>query len=148
MAASPTMTSEDRRVAEQEIRLRRLGRQIALARSDEFVSQADLGRRLGAYLNRDVPQTTISRWEAGQVDLGVETIRAIEIVLDLERGTLLAASGYVEFDGAATDDIESIITVDPHIHPSQRQSLLTIYRTFVETSQQLFERDVMREAEG
>lgn len=144
--SATTVTSEERRATEQEIRLRRLGRQIALARGLSYVSQADLGRRLGTYLDRDVPQTTISRWEAGQVDLGIEAIRAIEIVLDKPRGSLLAASGYVDLSQISDDDIESIIMTDPQIHPSQRASLLTIYRTFAETSRQLVERDEMREA--
>lgn len=138
-----TATTEDRRLQEREVRLKRLGRQIQLAR-EGVLSQADLGRRLGAYLAEPVPQPTISRWEQGRVDLGVETIRAIEVVLGLEKGALLAASGYVDYDSTPTKDVEAIIMTDPRMHPSQRQSVLNIYRTFVETSEQLFDRDEVR----
>lgn len=139
-AARTTLTSEGRRIGEREIRLRRLGRQIALARAG--ISQADLGERLGEFLDRDIPQTTISRWEKGQVDLGVEQIRALEIVLEMDpRGSLLAASGYVEFSEVPAQDLEAIIMTDPSLHPSQRSAVLNIYRTFVETSARLFERE-------
>lgn len=145
LATSTAMTSEERRMAEREVRLKRLGRQILVAREGQL-SQADLGRRLGAFLEAPVPQTTISRWEQGQVDLGIEQIRALEVVLGVEKGMLLAASGYIDFTPTPVADIENLILTDPHMHPSQRQSVLSIYRTFVETSQHLFERDQAREA--
>lgn len=67
--------------------LEALGAAIRRARAES--SQEDLGIRLG------VPQTTISRWERGTVDLGVETIRALEEALGLARGELLIAGGFV-----------------------------------------------------
>lgn len=126
---------------EMDVRLKRLGRQIALAR-EGFLSQGDLGRRLSDYLGREIPQPTISRWEAGTMDLGIEQIRAIEYVLELPSGTLLAASGYIELE--KVEDIEALIMIDPRLHSSQRRSVLGIYRTFVETSQTLFERDAQQ----
>jgi len=133
-------SEEERQVVERERRLRRLGRQIQVAREGRL-SQGDLGLRLGPILNREIPQTTISRWEKGDVDLGVEQVRALEIVLGKPRGALLAAAGYVEFERPLEEDIRSIIMTDPSLHPSQRQAVLTIYQTFVETSRRLFDQD-------
>lgn len=128
----------DRRRQEARVRQQRLGRQITLAREGNY-SQAELGRRLGDYLDREIPQPTISRWEMGTVNLGIEELRAVELVLDLPGGTLLAASGYIDLE--RIDDIEGVIMTDPELHASQRRSVLSIYRTFVQTSKLLFERD-------
>lgn len=68
-------------------RLRAVGRAIRAARGS--TSQTELSARLG------VPQTTLSRWERGTVDFGLEQLRALEYVLELEPGTLLLAGGYV-----------------------------------------------------
>src|SRR4051812_38401182 len=72
----------------RERRLVRLGQAIRVARG--ALPQGKLGARIG-----DVPQTTISRWERGLVDLTVEQVRTIEEALDLPSGALLVASGYV-----------------------------------------------------
>ncbi|HVV36959.1 MAG TPA: helix-turn-helix transcriptional regulator [Acidimicrobiales bacterium] len=65
-----------------------LGRAIRKYRGDR--KQSELGALLG------VPQTTISRWEVGLVDLGVEQVRGLERALDLPLGTLGRAAGYVD----------------------------------------------------
>src|SRR5437870_1489880 len=62
----------------------------AIKRFRGSATQAQLGALL------DVPQTTISRWEAGSVDLGLEQIRAIELALELPLGTVGRAAGFVD----------------------------------------------------
>ena len=69
-------------------RLRALGRAIKAARGD--LSQAEVGAQLG------VPQSTVSRWERGGVDLGYEQVHQIEEVLDVEFGSIGKAAGFVE----------------------------------------------------
>jgi transcriptional regulator with XRE-family HTH domain len=56
------------------------------------MTQQELGSRLG------VPQTTVSRWERGTVDYGIEQLRTIEDSLGLRHGALLVAGGYVVGD--------------------------------------------------
>ena len=73
-------------------RLRALGQAIRRARGD--LTQEQLGDLLG------VPQTTVSRWELGYVDLGVEQVRHIEETLRLRPGDLLAEGGYAGFPEA------------------------------------------------
>ncbi len=68
-------------------RLKALGAAIRRARGE--LTQEELGHRLG-----DVPRTTVSRWEHGRVDLGVEQVRALEDALEIAPGTLLEAGGY------------------------------------------------------
>lgn len=131
----------DQQLTEREVRLTRLGRQIAVAR-EGIMSQAELGSHLGDYLDREVPQTTISRWEKGRVDLGVEEIRALEIVLALTPGSLLAASGYVDFNRTNDRSLRTIVFTDPELHPSQRGAVLELIAAFKETSRRLFERDL------
>ena len=67
-------------------RLRSLGAAIRRARG--ALTQEELGDRL------DLPQTTVSRWELGYVDLGVEQVRRLEEALDLPGGELFAKGGY------------------------------------------------------
>src|SRR4051794_31003921 len=69
-------------------RRRALGEAIKRHRGE--MSQGELGAAIG-----DVPQTTISRWERGVVDLTVEQVLAIEIALDLAPGLLASEAGYV-----------------------------------------------------
>lgn len=139
---SPSPVHAIQRPTEREVRLKRLGRQIAVAR-EKIMSQAELGYQLGAYLDREIPQTTISRWEKGQVDLGVEQIRALEIVLGLSPGALLAAAGYVDFYGTSDRDLRTVVFTDPDLHPSQRSAVLELIGSFKETSRRLFEHDLL-----
>lgn len=84
MRRSPTTEALERRVA--------LGEEIRRERGVR--TQSDLGRLLKPQLGAPVPQTTISRWEKGETELGLEQVRALEIVLGLEHGTLARAAGY------------------------------------------------------
>jgi hypothetical protein len=81
---SPSAAALKRRAA--------LGESVRRARGD--LIQADFGRPPADELGAPVPQTTISRWEKGEVELGLEQVRAVELVLGLLRGTLGRAAGY------------------------------------------------------
>lgn len=80
----PTTAALSRRIA--------LGECIRQERGD--LSQGDLGRMLEVELGAPVPQTTISRWEQGETELGLEQVRAVELVLGLDRGHLSREAGY------------------------------------------------------
>lgn len=68
-------------------RLRAIGRAIRTARGS--VSQTELSTKL------NVPQTTISRWERGTVDFGLEQLRTLEHALELPPGHLFEAGRYI-----------------------------------------------------
>jgi transcriptional regulator with XRE-family HTH domain len=76
-------------------RLRGLGAAIRGHREAAGVTQAELGERLGEVTGEPVPQTTVSRWESGSVDLGYEQVRAIERALGLDAGAIAITAGYV-----------------------------------------------------
>lgn len=73
-------------------RRRRLGAAIRNARAGR--SQTELGRAVSR------PQSSISAWEAGTVDLPVERVSELEMLLGLAPGTLLVEAGYVSTDAA------------------------------------------------
>jgi transcriptional regulator with XRE-family HTH domain len=102
--------------------LRRLGDAIRSARTG--LTQA----RLGAIL--DVPQTTISRWEKGQVALDVIQIFELELALGLVPGSLLSAAGLIASERKITNVAKAIVT-DPNVDPALRFDLLTIYGNYV-----------------
>jgi len=75
---------------------------IYMARNRAHLTQAELGRRLG------LPQSQVSRWERGQVEPSLETLRRLVRACGLEL-TFRLANGddsYVEF-------IESSLTRSP-----------------------------------
>lgn len=85
-------------------RLRSIGRALREARGE--LSQEELGRRLG------VPQTTVSRWERGTIDFGVEQLRMIETALGLEQGHLVLAGGYIPGEEIPEDVVRHILARD------------------------------------
>ncbi|MEY2425827.1 MAG: helix-turn-helix protein [Actinomycetota bacterium] len=74
----------------------RLGDAIRRFRNER--TQAEFGTLFG------VPQTTVSRWEAGHVDLSFEQVRSIEVALDVPLGTLGRAAGFVVSSSTADED--------------------------------------------
>jgi transcriptional regulator with XRE-family HTH domain len=69
-----------------------IGREIRRARSD--LSQEEFAVKL------DVPQTTLSRWELGKIDFGIELLRSLERAMSFRPGHLLRVGGYVPGDSA------------------------------------------------
>lgn len=68
-------------------RLTALGDAIRVARGTR--SQTEIARRL------DRPQSSISAWESGSVDLSAERLHELESALEVAPGTLLRAAGYL-----------------------------------------------------
>lgn len=74
-------------------RLQALGTEIRRARGTR--SQAEVAELV------DRPQSSISEWERGRVELSVEQVHQLELVLGVPSGRLLLDAGYVG-DGART----------------------------------------------
>jgi len=110
---------------------RLLGEAIRVARGD--VSQAALGERVG------VPQTTVSRWEAGGVGLTLDQVVTLEHALSLPPGGLLRAAGYVA-DDEGGGGVEAAVRADGRLDPALRDELVALYRLFVRTSGRLSRR--------
>lgn len=124
-SSRPAGTTEEDRVR----RRRRLGQAIKDYRRD--MPQADLGMLLG-----DIPQTTISRWERGLVDLTLEQLHDLETVLKLTPGTLLVASGYAVM---RPEDVDPLVALqhDRTLDPSIRPAAIATYRSWQDVSRTL-----------
>ena len=98
------------------------------------MTQAELGLLLGA-----IPQTTISRWESGSVDLTMEQVFDLEVALDLPHGALATAAGYA----TTTVDVKAITSLmrsDPAVLPELRQDAIRSYKSYVEISRRFMPR--------
>ncbi len=73
-----------------------------------------------------MPQTTMSRWEKGLVDLSVTDVYWVERALELETGTILAAAGYVSLRGKLAP--EAAILGDGAIKEPVRQAFAALAR--------------------
>jgi hypothetical protein len=80
-----------------------------------------------------VPQTTISRWEQGQVALDVIQVHELELALGLEPGSLLVAAGITTGKRTVKDVAKAILT-DPNVDPPLRRDLVSIYENYVRLS--------------
>jgi hypothetical protein len=90
------------------------------------MTQTELGVELAAVLGDEVPQTTMSRWEKGLVELSVRQLQAVEVALSLPPGALFAAAGVVNLEKSAAE-IEWLIRADPHLLPSVRNHFADAY---------------------
>ncbi len=93
-------------------RLRQLGRAIRAQRHAAGLTQAELGSQIELSPDRTLPQTALSRWEAGLVDLGVEQIRAVESALGVPYGTISVAANYVSAECRREEPPLRTIVVD------------------------------------
>lgn len=117
-------------------RRRAIGRLIVDLRKD--MTQTELGYRLAEFQpdGQPIPQTTVSRWERGTIDMTFEQAFDIEQALRVAPGTLARAGGYVAAD-ETYKDIEDMLRVDPNLDPELRESVITAYRSYVATSRRL-----------
>lgn len=92
--------SIDRRAARREQR-QRLGAAIRRARGP--ITQQELGDRIGE------AQTTLSRWETGEVELEIGQAARIEDALRLPHGWIARAAGLVDTQGLAEETPDDFI---------------------------------------
>ena len=85
--------SSGQRDPDAQSRRSALGASIREARKP--LNQTEFGDLLKPLLGERVPQTTLSRWELGEIEMTLEQVRAIELALGLELGSLAKRSGYL-----------------------------------------------------
>jgi transcriptional regulator with XRE-family HTH domain len=126
--------------AERLSRRRKIGEVIRSLRGD--MSQEALGIALAKwntyYPGSPYPQTTISRWERGDVEFSVESLMSIEAALGLPQGLILQRAGIVKTDDLHPETVKDVILVDPSIHPMLRDHLLGLYVEMMKISKKLF----------
>ena len=123
--------------ARQE-RRRRLGDTIREWRND--LNQSELGVRLAPLTpdGRPVPQTTISRWEKGMVELTLEQVHDLEEALGRRHGSLSAAGGYVApTPDQAAIDIAELLMADSSIDPIFHKEVVSMIKSFRKASEAL-----------
>jgi transcriptional regulator with XRE-family HTH domain len=76
-------------------RQRALGEAIRAEREALGLTQVELGRAVGRITGEDVPQTSMSRWEGGAVELTCEQVRTLDVALGRPIGTIAARAGFV-----------------------------------------------------
>jgi transcriptional regulator with XRE-family HTH domain len=120
-------------------RKRQLGALIRQHRAE--MTQEDLGVQLARFQfdGRPIPQTTISRWEQGKVDLTMEQVWDIEEALRLPHGELSLEVGYVERAIAERArgevDVLDAIRRDPRIDKGLRPAATNAVQAFIEASE-------------
>ena len=95
-----------------------IGEAIRRLRAEANVSQTALAAAL------DTSQTQISRWELGRATPNLEQISDIEKALELRRGEVLIAAGYVD---PKIGDVEQAIMGDRRIGSQDRKLLIGVY---------------------
>lgn len=122
---------------EAKVRRRKaIGRLIVSVRGE--MTQTELGVKLGDYQQdgEPIPQTTISRWERGTIDMTFEQALEIEMALGVPFGTLARAGGYVAADDSYKG-VEETIQVDPFLDPELKGDLLLIVKSYKNVSKRL-----------
>lgn len=87
------------RLEGRQERLKALGEAVRTLRQERNLAQIELAELFGG----SVPQTTVSRWEKGMVDLTCEQVYGLENALEVPHGTLGRVAGYVHVDEQNTD---------------------------------------------
>ena len=82
------MSERSEACAEVIDRRRALGKAIRAARGAQ--SQTDVGRTVGR------PQSSVSVWETGGLELGVDRVYELEDLFGAPHGSLLGAAGYID----------------------------------------------------
>lgn len=120
----------------RENRRRVLGEQIRSLRGE--MSQTELGLKM---ISREsgfpIPQTTVSRWEKGTVDLDLEQVFDLEEALNVKHGTLTMSAGYITAQPVDPTTIEDIIRLDPNIHPELRHDFECLYQNLLKMSKKM-----------
>jgi HTH-type transcriptional regulator, cell division transcriptional repressor len=111
----------DKRRKATQAALMGLGPAIRDARSAAGLSQLALADRAEL-----LDQPAISHWENGTRIPSLEELSALEGALELSRGALLLAAGFVETVG-----VEMAIAGDPNLDSLHRELLVETYRSHV-----------------
>lgn len=115
--------------------LKRLGQAIRQARGE--LTQSQLAELISRVRGQDgyVPQTMVSRWEAGMVDLSCTQLKEIETALGLQLGEIARAAGFI---ASEFKDLRPLIRSAPTIHPRFRGDVERILKSYEDMSAELF----------
>ena len=109
--------------------LTELGDFIREQRNAARMSLRELASRAG------VSNPYISQIERGLHEPSMRVLRGISSALNIPLDTLLVRAGLIDADPAmeaeARESVEGAITADPNLTPDQRESLLSVYRSYV-----------------
>lgn len=120
------MTRADDAIREQ---LEALGQFIRSQRQQAQLSLRDLAARA------NVSNPYLSQLERGLHEPSMRVLKAIAGALNLPLDALLARAGILDDSGDATAaETERAILADPNLTDEQRQSLLAVYRSYLETN--------------
>ncbi len=125
--------------ASTEARLRRhraIGKLIVALRQD--MTQTELGIKLAEFQQdgQPIPQTTISRWERGTIDMTFDQALEIEMALGVSQGTLARAGGYIAAEEGHRS-VEEALRVDPDLDPEIREDAVRAYKSYVAISRRV-----------
>lgn len=132
--ASAAAREDKRTLTESALRMKRLGLTIRNRRTELDLTQGDLASQFEDDYGKPLMQTTVSRWELGQVSLTVEQVRKLEEALKLPAGHLLAAAGYVDL-AIAPESVESMLLADPALDAEYRDMVVNFYRQMKKASE-------------
>ena len=76
----------------------------------------------------------LSQLERGLHEPSVRVLQSIARALNVSADTLLAQAGLADDEPAEAIDTEAAIRRDPRLSDDQKQALLTVYRSYVETA--------------
>jgi transcriptional regulator with XRE-family HTH domain len=76
----------------------------------------------------------LSQLERGLHEPSVRVLQSVAKALNVSAETLLAQAGIADDEPAGEVDTEAAIRRDPRLSDEQKQALLTVYRSYVETS--------------
>lgn len=94
------------------------------------MSQTDFGLEIDTGL----PQTTVSRWERGAIELTLEQVLDIESAFGLTPGTLARAAGYVMPLNDEAISVEQAIAFDTRLTDDAKVGALSSYKSYVNLS--------------
>lgn len=128
-------------------RMKRLGRRIREKRLEMCMDQAEMAALLTDEHGCPTSQTTISRYESGEIEITLEKVRKIEKILNVLPGTLLLQSGYI--DPVATQrSIEWSIQSDPDLNPEYKDLLIGIYHNFLDSARLVQEANSLKRSDA
>lgn len=120
------MTRADDAIREQ---LEALGQFIRSQRQQAQLSLRELAARA------NVSNPYLSQLERGLHEPSMRVLKAIASALNLPLDALLARAGLLGDSGEATaGETERAILADPNLTDEQRQSLLAVYRSYLEAN--------------
>ena len=104
--------------------LEQLGDFIRTQRKMRELSQRELARLT------QLSDPYVSQLERGLHEPSVRVLKSLAAALNVRAETLLSYAGLLDPDQASTVSVVEAVQADPHLTDDQKQTLLSVYRTF------------------